>query len=182
MGEPLTNGEKPSSHFVSTQHLSSYPVVSDLISTYKSNPYGQKSLDLSTAAYDRFGKPIVPYLSKPYGYVAPYVQRADSLADNGLSEVEKRFPIVKENTSTIKGKVVEVAYFPLRVAGQGRDYLFSTYNDEYQKTGGNGIITTAKAVISTELKITADVLQIIADYLGPKKEEAKKFVHEKANN
>ncbi|OJD32589.1 pathogenesis associated protein [Diplodia corticola] len=180
MGEPLTNGEKPSSHFVS--HLSSYPVVSDLISTYKSNPYGQKSLDLSNAAYDRFGKPIVPYLSKPYGFVAPYVQRADSLADNGLSEVEKRFPIVKENTSTIKDRVVDVAFFPLRIAGHGKDYLYNTYSDEYQKTGGNGVITTAKAILSTELKITSDVLQLIADYLGPKKEEAKKYAQEKVNN
>ncbi|EOD43525.1 pathogenesis associated protein Cap20 [Neofusicoccum parvum] len=180
MGEPLTNGEKASSHFVS--HIWSYPVVADLVDTYKSNPYGQKSLDLSYAAYDRFGKPIVPYLSKPYGYVAPYVQRADSLGDKGLSEVDKRFPIVKEKTSTIKGKVVDVAYLPVALAGQGKEYLFSTYNDEYQKTGGNGIITTAKAVISTELKITADVLQLIADYLGPKKEEAKKYVQEKANN
>lgn len=124
----------------------------------------------------------MPYLSKPYGFVAPYVQRADSLADNGLSEVEKRFPIVKEETSTIKTKVVDVAYFPLRIAGQGRDYLLNTYNDEYQKTGGNGLITTAKAVISTELKVTVDVLHLIADYLGPKKEEAKKYAHEKVNN
>ncbi|KAK8196312.1 hypothetical protein BKA81DRAFT_148029 [Phyllosticta paracitricarpa] len=162
MGEPMTNGERPSSHFVS--HLVAYPVVSDLIT------------------YDRFGKPIVPYLEKPYGYVAPYVQRADSLADNGLSHIEEHFPIVKENTSTIRDRVTDLAFLPLRVAGQGRDYVFSTYNDEYQKTGGKGLITTAKAIVSTELKITADALQLVADYLGPKKEAAKQKVQEKTNN
>ncbi|KAK8205845.1 putative pathogenesis associated protein Cap20 [Phyllosticta capitalensis] len=180
MGEPMTNGERPSSHFVS--HLVAYPVVSDIINTYKSNPYGQKTLDLSSAAYDRFGKPIVPYLEKPYGYVAPYVQRADSMADNGLSHIEEHFPIVKENTSTIRDRVTDLAFMPLRVAGQGRDYVLSTYNDEYKKTGGKGLITTAKAIVSTELKITADALQLVADYLGPKKEAAKQKVQEKTNN
>ena len=128
----------------------------DIISTYKSNPYGQKSLNFSHAAYDRFGKPIVPYLEKPYGFVAPYVARADSLADNGLTQVESRFPIVKQDTKAIKDNVLDVALYPLRFAGQGRDYVFRTYDDEYQKTGGNGLITTAKAARFVQLVARLD--------------------------
>merc|ERR1712093_874997 len=44
---PQVNGEAPSSAFLS--HLISYPVISDSISTFKSNPYGAKSLSITTS-------------------------------------------------------------------------------------------------------------------------------------
>ncbi|KAF2088448.1 hypothetical protein K490DRAFT_55864 [Saccharata proteae CBS 121410] len=180
MGEPMTNGEKPSSHFV--HHLVTYPVVHDLVNTYKTNPYGAKSLEISNAAYDKFGKPVMPYLQGPYSWLHPYISKADSLADSGLEKVETHFPIVKQDTETIKDSVLDAALMPLRVVGATKNYVFSTYDDEYQKTGGKGLITTAKAIVSTELKITADFFQKVADYLGPKKEEAKKKIQEKTNN
>ena len=74
------NGDKPSSHFLN--HLSSYPVVSDGIEAYKTNPYGKKSLELADNAYNRFGKPVQPYLETPYNYAKPYVAKADELADS----------------------------------------------------------------------------------------------------
>jgi len=168
---PLTNGEKPHSQFLS--HLSSYPVVSDGIKTYKSNVYGQKSIEVVIGAYGRFAKPFVLYLQGPYSYVAPYVQKADVIADQGLGKVEETFPIIKEDTEKVKTAAIAYATLPLRLAGQGKDYVFATYNDEYKKTGGEGIFTTAKAIVSTELKVTADVLQKVAEFLSSKKEEAK---------
>jgi len=179
MSTPLTNGEKPSSQFIS--HLTSYPAVSDGIATYKSNPYGQKSLNLANATYSRFGAPLIPYVKGPYSYVAPYVAKADSLGDAGLSKVDGTFPIVKEDTHKIKDTVLDYAFFPLRVAGQGKEYLFSTYQDEYKKTGGDGIITTAKALVSTELKVGVDTIHFLLGYFQKGKETAKGKIDEKTS-
>ncbi|KAF2455286.1 hypothetical protein BDY21DRAFT_365502 [Lineolata rhizophorae] len=171
MPEPMTNGEKPSSQFLT--HLTSYPVVSDSMTKYKTNPYGKKSLDLAHDVYAKFGAPLLPYLAGPYSYLAPYVAKADTLADSGLSKVDSRFPIVKEDTETLKGTAVGYARLPFRVAGQGRDYVFATYDSEYKKVGGEGVVKMAKAIVSTELKITADAWSAMLDFLGPKKEAAK---------
>jgi hypothetical protein len=176
----MTNGEKPSS--LTLQHLTSYPVVSDSISTYKSNPYGAKSISLASNAYSRFVVPVQPYLQTPYSFVAPYLAKADSLGDQGLSRVDQRFPIVKEDTSSLRERVHGAIFFPVRLANDGKQYLFSTYEDEYKKTGGKGLGTTVKAVISTELKVTADVFQWVADLLSQRKQEAKKLTNEKLNN
>jgi len=174
------NGEKPSSLFLS--HLTSYPVVSDTISTFKANPYGKKSIDIADTGYAKFAKPILPYLSRPYEYVSPYVHKVDSLADTGLSKVEQTFPVVKEDTEKLKGSVKEIAFFPLTVAGQGKDYVFGTYNDEYKKTGGQGVVTTGKAAVSTGLHITADFFGWVSGVLGPKKEAAKEKLNDKFDN
>jgi len=50
------NGDRSSSQFL--DHLTSYPVVSDGIETFKSNSYGKKSLEIADSAYSRFGKPV----------------------------------------------------------------------------------------------------------------------------
>lgn len=160
------------------QHLGSYPAVSDGIETFKSNPYGAKSLDIANATYDKFGKPIVPHLKGPYAYVKPYVEKADSLADAGLGKVDSTFPIVKEDTSTLVDTAKSYAFYPFSLAGQGRDYLFGTWEDEYNKTAkannrGPGISTSVMAIISTQLKIVSDAAHVVGDYLGPKKDEAK---------
>lgn len=108
--ETMTNGEKPSSQFIS--HLTSYPAVNDSIETFKSNPYGKKSIELADSAYNRFGKPVEPYLNTPYSYAKPYVQKADELADSGLNTVESHFPIVKEDTHTIVDTAKSYIWWP----------------------------------------------------------------------
>ncbi|KAI9827120.1 MAG: hypothetical protein M1819_007011 [Sarea resinae] len=180
MSGPTVNGEKPSSQFIS--HLASLPVVSDSISTFKSNPYGKKSIELADTGYAKFAKPVLPYLSGPYGYVSPYVHKVDSIADSGLGKVEETFPIVKEDTEKLKDNVISVAFFPLHIASQGQEYLFNTYNSEYKKVGGEGIVTTGKTVVSTGLHVTSDVLGWLGSWLGPKKEAAKDKINEKTNN
>jgi hypothetical protein len=186
MGEPMTNGEKPSSAFIG--HLTSYPVVSDSISIYKTNPYGAKSLSLATDVYNRFLVPFQPYLQGPYSYVAPYVVKADSLGDAGLSKIDSKFPIVKEETSTLKEKVTNVAFFPLTLGAQGKDYVFSTYSDARQNTGVeeknlfSKVVAEGKAILVTEYKIGVDALSVITSFLLAKKEEGKKFADSKLNN
>ncbi|KAI9728878.1 MAG: hypothetical protein M1834_007136 [Cirrosporium novae-zelandiae] len=180
MGEPAVNGEKPSSQFIS--HLASYPVVHDSIEAYQANPYGKKSIKLAEHGYETFAKPMIPYLSKPYEYAAPYVHKADSLADSGLSKVDEKFPIVKDETEKVKGTVLDFATYPLKLVGDSKDYVFKTYQSEYKKCGGDGIVAGGKAFITTSLVITSDTLSWISEYLGSKKEEAKEAVKDKTNN
>jgi hypothetical protein len=111
--ETLTNGDKSlssSSQFIS--HLTSLPAVNDGIETFKSNPYGKKSLEIVDGAYTRIGKPVEPYLQTPYSYAKPYVQKADELADSTLSWGEKQFPIVKEDTHTIVDTAKGYVFYP----------------------------------------------------------------------
>ncbi len=163
----------------SFQHLTSYPIISDAISTYKSNPYGKKSLDLSNTGYEKLVAPFVPYAKRPYGYVAPYVAKADSLGSGALTRVDNTFPIVKEDTEKIKGTVFDIAYFPFRLAGDSKNYVLDTYSSEYKKCGGDGYIAGSKAVITTGLVVTSDTLSWLSTFLGQKKEEGSDYASKK---
>lgn len=128
MSTPLLNGDRSSSKFIS--HLSSYPVVSDGVETFKSNPYGRKSLDLADSAYQRVVKPVEPHLETAYSYAKPYVGKADELGDSGLGYIDAKFPIVKEDTSAIVDKGKSVLFWPVNVAGEGKDYVLATWSGE----------------------------------------------------
>jgi len=160
------------------QHLKSLPVVSDSIDTIKSNPYGAKSIEIADTAYTKVGEALEPHLRTPYSYAKPYVNKADSIADNVLNSVENHFPIVKANTDTILSTAKGYALWPLQLTMQSRDYVINTWSDEYNKTAkrnsrGSGLIVLAMAFVSTELRMVSDALQVVVDYLGPKKDQAK---------
>jgi hypothetical protein len=174
---PMINGEKPHSKVLS--HIQSYPVVHDSFEAYKSHPYGAKSLSLVAETYQRFVPPLHPYLQTPYSYLSPYLSRADELGDNGLSKVDTRFPIVKEDTSKLKQTVADFAGFPLKLAGQGKKYVLGTWQDEYSKTkGDDGVVKNVKALISTELKMGHDGYTFVLELIGKGKKEAGKKVDE----
>lgn len=125
---------------------------------------------------------MLPYLQGPYSYVAPYVEKADSLADDGLAKVDTKFPIVKEDTSKIKGTVIDYAFLPLRLAGQGKEYVLGTFNDQYSKTDGqDGLVKLAKATISTELKFGHDAYNLLMAYWTKGKETVQKKGSEAKN-
>jgi hypothetical protein len=120
MSAPITNGDKPlNSKFLS--HATSYPVVNDSIETFQSHPYGKKSLEVVGGLYDKYGKPVEGYLQTPYSYVKPYVEKADELADAGLGHVDSHFPLVKEDTETVKETVKSYAFWPY-------SYIINTWN------------------------------------------------------
>jgi len=177
---PQVNGATPSSAFLS--HLTSFPVISDSISTFKSNPYGAKSLDLTSAGYEKLGKPLIPYFSKPYEYVSPYVKKADSIGDSTLSTLESKFPVVKKPTGELYSDGKSIVFFPLKKGSEGKDYVFSTYNNEVKNIGGDGLLTYGKAAIGTSLRIGGDTYKWLASFLGTKKAEAKEVTNEKLNN
>ncbi|GIK02512.1 hypothetical protein Aspvir_006568 [Aspergillus viridinutans] len=179
MGEPSINGEKVHSHFL--DHLTSYPVVSDSITVFRSNKYGAKSLEYADQGYVRIAKPLLPYLSKPYGYVAPYVARVDSLGDQGLTKLDTSFPIIKEDTDKIKGTIYDTAFFPVRLAGDVKSHVFETFGSEYKKCGGDGMVAGGKAAISTSLILSQESLTYISSFLQTKKTQAKEAVNDKTN-
>jgi len=176
--QPLTNGDKAHSQFLS--HLTSIPLISDSISVYSQHPYGAKTISLFNSAYStvhvKIYQPVSPYLSGPYSIVAPYLAKADSLGDSGLSSIESRFPIVKADTATIQEKVQTAAGTPFKLASDGKNYVFKTYDDEYKKSQGSGIVKSAKAAIGTNLKLTAVVLQTVADYFSKAKQQGKEVI------
>lgn len=179
---PTTNGEVPT--YKSLDHLASYPIISDSISTFKAYPLGQRSIDITHSAYCTFIAPLSPYLSK----AAPYVTRADELAESSLDKIEERFPIVKEPTENIKNTVVDTIGYPRKLVGEvyirgtdfakdTKEYVFNVYDDELarqetvEKRGG--YIPKAKAGVTTGLVVSSELMSIIASYLGSKKEQAK---------
>jgi hypothetical protein len=111
--------------------------------------------------------------------VAPYLAKADSIGDSGLSSLETRFPIVKADTATIQEKAKGVAGYPWRVAQEGKDFVFKTYDDEYKHSQGNGLFKQVKAVVGTEIKLTVAFFQFVSDLLGKAKAEGKEVMEKK---
>lgn len=163
------------------QHLTSYPLVSDSITVVKENPYGAKSIDFTNAGYTKFVKPTLPYFQTPAAYAKPYVAKADELGDKFLSKFDEKVPIVKSETKELKGTLFSYAHWPLEKAGETKDWALSTYSEEYKKIGGESYVTSGKAVITTSLVLTSDVLKYVSSFLQSKKEEAKEVVQEKTN-
>lgn len=167
---------------ISPQHLNTYPVVHDSISTFKNNPYGAKGIDLTNATYAKFIAPTLPYFKGPYSYLAPYVSKADELGDKSLSKIEEKVPIVKSETQEIKKTAVDLAYWPFDKLGSGKDYVLSKYGHEYRKSGGGVIIAGSTAAVTGSLHISSDVLGWLSSLLASKKEESRETVKEKSGN
>lgn len=130
-------------------HLKTFPVVSDSLSAVQQHPLGQRSISITSTAYDRFLKPFTPYFLKVNEYAYPYVTRADDIADQGLGKVEAKFPILKEPTENVKSKVTEQFVSPKKIAGdlygtglsianERKDYVFKVYQDELAKEPSKG--------------------------------------------
>jgi hypothetical protein len=91
--------------------------------------------------------------------------------------VDKAFPIVREDTEKIKGTLLDTAYFPLRLATDAKEHVFQTYSSEYTKCGGNGIVASGKAVITTGLVLSQEYLAWLSAFLNTKQKQAKTTVH-----
>jgi len=112
--------------------------------------------------------------------IAPYVSAADNIGAQSLDSVDSHFPAIKNTElNTLKDHAFGVAQLPFALAGQGRDYVFATYDDEWSKVGGGGLVKTGKAMLSTELRIAVEGYQKVAGVLGPKVEKVKKTGVEK---
>lgn len=166
-------------------HLKTFPVVSDSLSTIQQHPIGQRSISITSTAYDKFLKPFTPYFVKVNEYASPYVTKADDFADQGLGKVEAKFPILKEPTENVKSKVTEQLQSPKKIAGdlygtgltianEKKEYVLKVYHDEYAKEGSEGYIPAAKAGITTSFVVASDGFHWIYDVLGKKAPEPEK--------
>ncbi|KAK0704806.1 hypothetical protein B0H67DRAFT_674198 [Lasiosphaeris hirsuta] len=180
MSSVQVNGDVP--HSAVLDHIFTYPVVNDSVKAFKSNHYGQKSLELTDSTYRTFVAPVLELLSKPYQYIAPYVKKADDLGDKTLTKLDEKFPIVKKPTNEVFNDAKTIVCFPLRVGQTGKEHVFNTYESERKKVGGEGLVTYSKAGITTALILTTETLTTASNFLGNKKKEVRQVVDEKTNN
>lgn len=176
MGEPTVNGDMPHSAFI--DHVTGYPVVADSIEAVKKNPYAQKPIELTNTAYAKLVKPTFPYLERPASIVKPYAAKADEVGDLLLTKFDEKVPIIKSETSEVKKTVIDYVHWPIKTASEQKDYILKTYNDEYKKCGGDGVVAGSKALVSGSFVITSEWLAYFASLLQQKKEEAKKVAEE----
>lgn len=114
---------------------------------------------------------MLPYFSTPYSYLAPYLARADSLGDKGLTEIDTRFPIIREDTQKLRGSLYNRASLPVRLAGDAKSHLYEIYGTEYKKCEGGGVFASGKAIVTTSLVLSQESLAWISTLLLAKKEE-----------
>jgi hypothetical protein len=164
------------------QHLLDYPVVTDGIDTFKSNEYGQRSIKLGDSAYQTFAAPVMPFFSKPYQYVSPYLSRADSFGDQTLSRIDERFPVIKKPTSDLYNDTKGLILLPYHKGLEGRDHVFQVYSSECKKSEQQGYVAQGKAAISTALLVSNETLGWLSSFLTAKKAEATTAVNEKINH
>lgn len=183
MGSPQVNGDLPNSTHASLflQHLLNYPVISDGLDTFKSNEYGQRSIKLGDAAYQTFAAPVLPWFAKPYQYVSPYVQKADSIGDKTLERLDERFPIVKKPTNEVYNETKGLILFPYNKGLEGKDHVLEVYSSEYKRTEQAGIVAHGKAAVTTVLVVSNETLTWLTGFLHAKKQETSPAVNDKIN-
>lgn len=115
----------------------------------------------------------------PYSYVSPYLIRADTLGDKGLSQIDTRFPIIKEDTDKLRTTIHEGAQGSVRIVVDVKGHLVELYGTEYKKCGGDGLVASGKAFITTGLILSQESLAYVSSLLQTKKEQDKDAVQEK---
>ncbi|KAJ0134227.1 Uncharacterized protein HZ326_22707 [Fusarium oxysporum f. sp. albedinis] len=186
MSSPQVNGEISAAQYAAfIQHLLNYPVINDGIHAFKSNEYGRRSIKLgdaayrwclqlrrnslrphnnlspaksSPSAYQTFAAPIIPYFSKPYQYVSPYVQKVDSLGGNALDRIDKRFPVVKKPTQELYRDTRALIILPYHKGLEGKDHVFQVYSSEAKKNEQAGLVAHGKAAATTVLIVSNETL------------------------
>lgn len=98
-----------------------------------------------------------------------------------MSRIDTRFPIIKEDTDKLRTSISDRADSSIRLAGDAKGYLVDLYGTEYEKCGGDGLVASGKAVITTGLILSQESLGYFSSLLQTKKEQAKDAVQEKSN-
>lgn len=177
------NGDVPSAAESSAfiKHLLDYPLISDSVHTFQANEYGAKSIQLGDSAYKKFAAPVLPYFAKPYGYVSPYVQRADSFGDATLGKIDERFPVVKKPTGDLYADTRGLILLPYTKGLEGKDHVFEVYSSELKKIEPQGLVAQGKAAVTTVLVVSNETLSWLSSFLSAKKEQAGQTISEKVN-
>ncbi|PHH76803.1 hypothetical protein CDD82_3793 [Ophiocordyceps australis] len=163
------------------QHLLNYPLINDGISSFKSNEYAQRSLKLGDSAYHALAAPVLPWFAKPYQYISPYVQRADSIGDETLKRIDQRFPVVKKPTNELYQDTRSLILLPVNKGIQGRDHVLDIYASEVKKSdnGQSGLVAQGRAAVTTVLVVSNETLGWLSSLLTRAKADTAKTVNEK---
>lgn len=105
--------------------------------------------------------------------MSPYLAKADTLGDQGLTRIDDRFPIIKEDTEKLRTSLYDGAHRPVRLAGDAKSHLFDVYGTEYRKCGGDGLVANGKAVITTGLVLSQESLAFVSSLLQSSKDQVK---------
>ena len=135
---------------------------------FKSNPYGQKSIQLSDSAFKKVSGVVHPFVATPYQYVSPYLRKADDLGDKTLSRVDSRFPVVKKPTDQLYNEARNLALTPYRFGLAGRDHVLSTYSAEKAKAGSDSAAAYSRVLVTTAVVVTSDAINTVRNFLAPK--------------
>lgn len=156
-------------------------MVHDGVTTLKQNRYAQKSLQLGDSAYKTFAQPLAPFLNKPYQFVRPYLQKADTLGDQALSKVEETAPFVKKPTDQLVADAKNMLGLPYRAGMEAKEHVMNTYSSECKKMGGEGIVPHSKAIVSTALVSSSELMNWAYNMMYSRGKEATETVKEQAN-
>ncbi|KAK4204712.1 hypothetical protein QBC40DRAFT_83701 [Triangularia verruculosa] len=167
----VVNGDSP--HSATLRHLLTYPVVQDGVRTLKSTPVGSKAVEVSNGVYQAISQNVWPYVAGPYGYVAPYVERVDSVGDKTLEVIDEKFPVVKKQPGEIVEGTKQIIFSPLRISLSMRDYILAIYQSEVQKCGDSWT-AYPKGLVVTALNLTIEGVTTARDYITNAKEQVKK--------
>ena len=140
------------------------------------------SIDTTNSLYGSFVKPFFPYLEKPYAYVKPYAAKADELGAAALTKFDETIPVLKKEPAELQKSATDMAYWPIQVLFDTKDYALNTYSDEYKKCGGDGVVAGGKALITSSMKVVIDTTTWLQGFFEAKKEQTKKVVAENTNN
>ena len=158
-----------------SQHVKKYPTVQKGVTTFQSYPLGKKSVNTLSDYYQAYLSPFLANFKGAYSFIAPYILKADDLADFGLKKVDTTFPIVTKDPEAIKNAVL--SYLPLGYFYDTKDYVSSTYTSEYKKTGES----IPKAAITTSLVIGSDTLAWISGFVSTKRAQGHDYASETYN-
>lgn len=140
----VVNGETPT--FATLRHLLTFPAVQDSVRYFQATPVGKMSIQLSSAAYQKVGAPLLSLFDKPYSYVVPYVERADEYGDQTLSKVEEKYPIVKKSSPELIDKAKQAVMAPVK-------HVEDIYGAMYEQTPA-GPTVAVRAAIKTAAVVT----------------------------
>ncbi|RAL61833.1 hypothetical protein DID88_002896 [Monilinia fructigena] len=157
------NGDT-SSAFLS--HLTSYPLIHDSISTFKSLSIWPTIHRLNHHFHTRSSANHSFHTSKSLTNTSLHTSRKSTNSANLLYR-----PLIPNSP-------------PLRnpLGNEGKEYALGKYNSEVKKTEDQGIVGFGKAVVSTGLIVSSEAFQWLSQFLSAKKAEAKETTHEKTNN
>ncbi len=94
------------------------------------------------------------------------MKKLDTVAHDSLSRLESTWPLIKEQPEHIKAEIEYLVLLPWTKSKEQKDYVSSTYTDEYSRCGKGGVRAKGRALICTQLIVLSDGLLWIKSLLS----------------